>query len=269
MRLLVSLAVGLAISTVSVAASAYGDGATGYSGKQGQTCTGCHGGNAAKPTVTITGPDTLAAGATGDYTLTVTTNLTRAAANIAATDGATLVPGTGLQEGGGELTHTNGRPTAGGRYAFTFKVTAPATGGPLKLFAAGMGSNGTGTAGDGTTLSTKDVTVTGGAPAPAPPADPAPSQAGEDDDDAAATPAPTNTQSTTSDGTEKPSKKKKKKKVVEEEEEEDEDDYDRADPYAGRGGCSSTRGSFDASGATAAAMVLFAFGLVRRRRSPR
>lgn len=261
MRILLSLAVGLALSTFSLAASAYGDGATGYTGKQGASCTSCHGGAAAKPTVTITGPDSLAAGQTADYAMVVTTNLAKAAGGIAATDGATFTAGAGLQEGGGELSHTTAVNVAGGKATFTFKVTAPATGTTLKLFAVGMGSNGAGTGGDGVSQITKDITLTGGAAVPPPepttPGTPAPSQAGTEAADTAPGSA------TTSKTTTPP--KKKKKPAVEEEEEEDEDDS-RTDPYAGRGGCSTTTRVPGGGGApVAAAMVLFALGLFRRR----
>jgi len=264
-RILVSVAVAFAISTVSLAAAAYADGAPGNTGKQGASCTGCHTGNAAKPTVTITGPATLAAGATGDFQMVVTTNLGRAAGGVAATDGVTLAPGTGFQEGNGELSHAAALTTAGGKATFSFKVTAPATGTTLKLFAVGMGSNGNGTGGDGTTQITKDIAVTGGGTAPTTPAPTTPTTpAGEDDDAADTAPAST---STSTSATEPAPAKKKKKTTTTDTEEEDEDDDRTIDPYAGRGGCSTSRAPLDAS--SAAAFVLVGLALVRRRRPSR
>ena len=55
-------------------ASTYGR--VGFSGNPatngGQDCTACHGPGATLPGVTLTGPTTLAAGAVGLYTLTIT-----------------------------------------------------------------------------------------------------------------------------------------------------------------------------------------------------
>ena len=61
----------LICSLAASAALANAGGVVGYSGKPpAADCNGCHtGGNA--PTVSITGPNTLAAGATGTYTFTV------------------------------------------------------------------------------------------------------------------------------------------------------------------------------------------------------
>ncbi|MBX3226031.1 MAG: hypothetical protein KIT84_29350 [Labilithrix sp.] len=145
-------------------ASANGGGLAGYTGKQaGQTCNSCHSGGAA-PTVTLNGPSTIAAGQTVDYTMVVTTGQSRAAGGVAATDGTTLTPGTGFRDSFGEMVQDGSRAVSGGSATFSFKVTAPATGTSLKLWAVGMAANGTGTGGDSSVQITKDVTVTGGAP---------------------------------------------------------------------------------------------------------
>lgn len=176
MRHLVSLGLAFATIAFSLHASATSGGITGFSGKGPSTCNqaSCHAGGTA-PTLTITGPDTLAAGAIGDFTMELTTAAAKGSANIAGSDGVKLAAGTNLKENGTELTHTPGgvAPT-GGKVTFTFKATAPSSGTKLTLFAAGLGSDGVGTTNDGTGKTTKDVAITGGAPAtetPAPAAD--------------------------------------------------------------------------------------------------
>jgi hypothetical protein len=48
-------------------------GITGYSGKNGSTCTACHTNNSKPiPTMTLSGPTQLLPGDTGNYTLTIT-----------------------------------------------------------------------------------------------------------------------------------------------------------------------------------------------------
>src|SRR5687768_16614148 len=63
---------GCLVLLVSGSVFANASGALGYSGAppNNQNCNGCHTGGTA-PTVAITGPTSLGAGATGTYTLTV------------------------------------------------------------------------------------------------------------------------------------------------------------------------------------------------------
>src|SRR3954447_6021115 len=71
--------------SVSGLAFANASGAIGYSGAPGTgSCNDCHSGGAA-PSVSLTGPDTLAAGQSGTYTFTVTGG-SRVGANIAITE---------------------------------------------------------------------------------------------------------------------------------------------------------------------------------------
>lgn len=168
MNVLVALLFFSVASLVSLGASAYPGGIAGYTGKpsdgasQGNSCNDCHAGGTA-PQVSITGPNTLAAGQTGDYSLVVTTSQSVAAGGVAATDGVVLTPGSGLRDSFGELVQDGPLPTSGGKATFAFKVTAPLTGDGLKLWAVGLASNGRGTGGDKASQTTKDVTVTGGA----------------------------------------------------------------------------------------------------------
>src|SRR5207237_416186 len=70
---------------VSGFAFANASGAIGYSGAPGTgSCNDCHTGGPT-PTISITGPDTLNAGATGMYSCTVTGNA-RVGVNIAVTE---------------------------------------------------------------------------------------------------------------------------------------------------------------------------------------
>lgn len=176
MRLGFALAVSLATSFASLAASANSAGVAGYSRKpsafapQGESCSQCHSGGAA-PQVAINGPASLAAGTSAEYTLVVTTGLARAAGGVAATDGVILTPSVngGFRDSFGEMVQDTPRAPTGGQATFRFRVTAPATGNTLKLWAVGLGANNSGsTAGDGVAHTTRDITVTGGSPGPAP-----------------------------------------------------------------------------------------------------
>ncbi len=149
------------LSSASVFANA--SGAIGYSGgPPGNTnCNGCHAGGGA-PTVTITGPTTLGAGATGNYTLTisggagarfgmnVSTNSTSATLNkISANVGVAF----------GEL-HQTAASTSG---TFNFAMTAPPFPGPVTIYGSGNSCDGNGsTGGDRSTSTTLVVTITAG-----------------------------------------------------------------------------------------------------------
>lgn len=271
MRLLFAFVVGLAITAFTASASAYGNGASGYTGKQeGRSCNSCHSGGTA-PQVTITGPDTLAAGATGDFTMVVSTGQTKAAGGIAASEGASLTAGTNLHDEDGELTHDSAVNAAGGKASFSFKVTAPANGTTMRLFAVGLASNGSGTGGDKATQITKDITITGGGAAtpttPTTPTTPGADPGAGTEAQSQASPGST---STSTDATE-PTKTTKKKKPAKDDDGDDDDDDDgsrRRDPFAGDAttSCSMRSGKLDPAGSGAAAGVLLGLALVRRRR---
>jgi hypothetical protein len=159
-------AVAAAAMLVASAASANPNGVAGYTGKpnatapQGESCNKCHAGGAA-PQVTIDGPATLASGQTAEYTLVVRTGQTRAGAGIAASDGASLTAVSALRDSFGELVQSSPRAVAGGSATFGFRVTAPATGGTMRLWAVGLASNGSGTGGDRAAHATREVSVQG------------------------------------------------------------------------------------------------------------
>ena len=144
-------------------------GVAGYTGKptttapQGQSCNACHTGGAA-PQVSITGPASLKAGESAEYAVVVATGAARASGAVAATSGVMLAPiqGGGLRDSFGELVQDGSRSPSGGQAQFRFRLTAPLSGTSVRLWAVGMGSNGSGTGGDGSAQITKDIAVTGG-----------------------------------------------------------------------------------------------------------
>jgi hypothetical protein len=170
------VALALAATLVLFAPDAFANsgGLPGYTGKptvispQGESCNQCHTGGTA-PTVALNGPATLAAGQTAEYQLVVTTALVRAGAGIAGSDGVILAPVAGLRDSFGEMVQDAPLVVSGGSATFRFKVTAPATGTSLKLWAVGLAANNSGSnAGDRATHTTRDIAITGGAPAPTP-----------------------------------------------------------------------------------------------------
>jgi len=83
-----------------------------FSGKSGSFCNACHSGGAT-PTVTLAGPTTLQAGATGTYTFIIAGGAAVAGGLDAALDDGSLAAGAHLatvsastQLLGGEVTHT-------------------------------------------------------------------------------------------------------------------------------------------------------------------
>lgn len=157
---------------LSVSAHANINGIVGRSGKQGagQTCmaSGCHSFNPSPtmPTVEISGPTTLQAGAMGNYTLIIRGGAAaKAGMNVAvSTNGGTLDKvGGDLKVLGGELTHTAPKDFADNSEArFDFTLVAPSTAGTSKLFASGNSTNGNGSNdGDHSAATTLDVQITG------------------------------------------------------------------------------------------------------------
>jgi hypothetical protein len=135
----------------------------GYTNKQGMVCSSsCHAKGGAMPTVTLTGPSTVAAGATANYTLTVGGSNPRCA--VAATTGVVLTPtSAALKKDFDELASdglNKATPTC------TFSLVAPKAG-PVTIWYLGSNQNGSGTGGDGFRFSTMAVTVTGGTTPPA------------------------------------------------------------------------------------------------------
>jgi hypothetical protein len=149
------------------AALAEPDGIYGYSGQISSTCNNCHSGGTA-PTVTLSGPSTLMAGASGTYTLTISGGAgVVGGLDVSTVSDAMLIPGNGMQGIGSEVTHTSPKSFSGGTVSFSFTVSAPSASGTVKLYGAGLSANGNGhNSGDRAGTTTFSITVTGGAPPP-------------------------------------------------------------------------------------------------------
>ena len=170
------IAVSLAAFLASGSAYANNGGLPGYSGKptaispQGESCNQCHTGGTA-PTVVINGPATLAAGASAEYTLVVTTGLVRAGAGVAGSDGVMLTPiaGGGFRDSFGEMVQDAPLTVNAGSATFRFTVKAPSVGTTMKLWGVGLAANNANAQnGDRATHATRDITITGGGVAPPP-----------------------------------------------------------------------------------------------------
>ncbi|HZI10361.1 MAG TPA: MXAN_6652 family MXYO-CTERM-anchored protein [Myxococcus sp.] len=154
------------LSTSALASSTGNSSLTGNSGKTAsQTCNTCHNGGT-DPTVTITGPETLAVGATGQYTLTIQGGAAvRGGTNIALSAGTTasLEPSAELRKFGSELVHFQAKSFANNTVSFNFSVIAPSSAGSFTLYGAGNSANGSNNEqGDRAGFAQRVVTVTGG-----------------------------------------------------------------------------------------------------------
>ena len=137
-----SFAVTLLLSSVFVlSANAVPGGFTGRTLLTSSSgCGGCHG-STANVTVqtTITGPSSLGPGQTGSYTIKVTvgsSTSSKAGVNIAVSSGTLSPVSSQLQLSGSEITQ-NTRLARGTNY--TFNYTAPASGGPVTIYATVAG----------------------------------------------------------------------------------------------------------------------------------
>jgi uncharacterized protein (TIGR03382 family) len=152
---------------VSTSVSANSTGITGQSGKQNTTCVSCHVDGSPAPTVEISGPTSLAAGATGQYRFIIRGGPGVVGGfNLAVSnDAATLQAGEGSRKSGTELTHSAPRAFAGGELVFDFSLVAPPTPSTLTIFGAGNSANGDkDSTKDRSMASTLQVTIGGGSP---------------------------------------------------------------------------------------------------------
>jgi hypothetical protein len=136
-------------------------GAIGYSGAPGAgTCNDCHSGGT-PPTVTFSGPQTIAAGATGNYSVTVTGG-NKVGVDVSVSDKFSTLNAlsANLGVGFGELHHVSPQPSGS---TFQFSVSASSFVSTLTLYAAGNAVNGDGnTGGDRAATATYAITVTPG-----------------------------------------------------------------------------------------------------------
>lgn len=142
----------------SVPASASSNGISGFSGKNGSTCTSCHSSGTA-PIVTLTGPTTVTSGSTNTYTISVSTVMSGSGGVDVAASAGTFAAGTGTKVLSGEIVHSS--PSSS--HTWIFSWTAPTVTGTATatLYAAAIDSLGGGTG----TLQ-QGITVTATAPAP-------------------------------------------------------------------------------------------------------
>ena len=168
---------------VTLPAHAYPNGYTGRTATNSGGCGSCHSTLSGTTTVVLSGPSTLAPGATGSYTCVVThdpafSGTSHAGIDIAVktapngpTDAGTLAAGgSDLKRSGNELTHPSAK-TMGGNpstTSFAFTWTAPTAAGTYAMQAIAIVTNG---GKPGTWGWAAPLSVTVAAPDPAPAAD--------------------------------------------------------------------------------------------------
>ena len=133
----------LALALVSFVIYGFSFGITGLTLKTTGSGCYCHGSFSANVTVSISGPDTVTAGETAVYTVTITGGpLVRGGTDIAVGRGTidTLTL-SGLIKLSGELTHRTPKMPSGGNVSFQFLYTAPQTAGRDTFYAVGNSVN--------------------------------------------------------------------------------------------------------------------------------
>jgi len=157
-------------------AEAFPSGITGYSGNPatngGAICTNCHSGGIV-PTVTLSGPASVAPGATNSYALTISGGQrVGGGLDVSATGGSLASAGSDTQVQGGEITQRSPKAAdAGGNVVFNFNWTAPLSPGAVTMYGAGNSVNlSGGTSGDNAAKSSLAIVVQAPpTPTPAPP----------------------------------------------------------------------------------------------------
>jgi len=139
-------------------------GISGYSGASGPTCTACHPGGAAIPTLTLSADSnstTVSPGSTTSYTLTMTGGpAVTAGLDVAASAGTIIdTNASGTHILNGELTMNSPLPVSGGTISWTFDWQAAIISGTYTIYAAALSGNGSGTGGDGTETTSLQITV--------------------------------------------------------------------------------------------------------------
>ena len=130
-----------ALFFISLLLYSFSGGITGATHKNGSGCT-CHG-KLPTPSVNvlITGPDTLVAGDSAEFTVTITGGpLVRGGTDIASRKG-TLIPEAGLRTLNGELTHMSPFVPVNNVVTIHFRYKAPSLPGIDTLFANGNSVN--------------------------------------------------------------------------------------------------------------------------------
>ncbi len=106
------------------------------------SCSGCHGGGAPEPTVTLTGPQTsVAPGSTVTLTLTIGGGVSNGGFFLTTGGVGTFSAGNGTRVLGNGLSHSTPRAASGGSVTFTVQWTAPATPGGVEFDVGVIGGN--------------------------------------------------------------------------------------------------------------------------------
>lgn len=128
---------------------AYPGGITGRTLKTTTTGCSCHGSSAnTGVTVTISGPDTLNTGQTGQYTLTISRSASLGAGLDVAVRSGVLAPvSSNIHLTSGELTHNNNISMTNGSVTVNFSYTAPSTSTVDTIWATGLATNSNGGSG--------------------------------------------------------------------------------------------------------------------------
>ncbi|HMS66461.1 MAG TPA: T9SS type A sorting domain-containing protein [Ignavibacteria bacterium] len=138
--------------SISVILQASIDGRTGRTKKTSTSgCGGCHGSSATLDvSVLIAGPDTVTAGQTKQFSLTISKpSKTGAGLDIATRKGVLAPVSTNIHLASGELTQNDNIPMSGGTVTVLFNYTAPAIPAEDTLWATGLATNSDGgTSGD-------------------------------------------------------------------------------------------------------------------------
>ncbi len=119
------------------AAWGHAKGINGFSGNpatnSGSICTACHYGGTL-PTVTLTGPTSLATGSTAVYTFTITGGpAVTGGLDVSTTGGILQATDSTTQLMSSEITQTAATAFSSNTLVFTFTLAAPATAGTVTL----------------------------------------------------------------------------------------------------------------------------------------
>jgi len=138
----------------SISIALYGDpdGRTGRTRKTSTSgCGGCHGSSAVTDvSVLLNGPDTVTAGTTRQFSLTISkAGKLGAGLDIATRNGVLAPVSSNIHLSNGELTQNDNIPMTSGSATVQFNYTAPALQGTDTLWATGLATNSNGgTSGD-------------------------------------------------------------------------------------------------------------------------
>jgi hypothetical protein len=151
-RLCVAALMLIAVICLSSSALAYPNGVSGASGKSGSTCTMCHSSGTSKPTVVISGPTTVASGASVSYTLT-NNGTPNSGLDVAASAG-TFTAGSSTQVMNGDITQLASLSSTPLSWTFNWKAPTVTTSTTVTIYGASI------SAGYGGSTGTATLTVT-------------------------------------------------------------------------------------------------------------